>query len=253
MRTAECEAIVLGTMDYREADRLVTFFCQEHGKLRGVARGAKRSRQRFGGALELFARLQLQVGFKEGLVQIRGADIVTVYPRIRSDLSLIGCAAYACELVDRLLPEGVANPRLFRLLAAFLERLDQPPYSGADRRFFEINLMNILGYRPALEHCAGCGTDLAGMERLGFSAVAGGILCCHCGAGKQPVAAATVALLRRCLRTSRFGTVEFPPQLLAEAGDILDASLAMILDRPLKALAFLREMEVLPAGGAQND
>jgi DNA repair protein RecO (recombination protein O) len=244
MRTAECEAIVLGTMDYREADRLVTFFCQEHGKLRGIARGAKRSRQRFGGALELFARLQLQIGLKEGLVQIREADIVTVYPGIRSDLSRIGCAAYACEVVDRLLPEGVANQRLFRLLAAFLERLDQAPYSGADRRFFEINLMNILGYRPALEHCAGCGADLAGMDRLGFSAVAGGILCIRCGAGKQPVSAGTVDLLRRCLGTGRFGVVEFPTQGLAEAGDILDASLSILLARPLNALAFLREMEV---------
>lgn len=243
MRTTECESIILGAMDYREADRLVTFFCHEHGKLRGVARGAKRSRQRFGGALEPFARLRLQVGLKEGLVRIGGADIVTVFPGIRTDLPRIGGAGYACELVDRLLPEGVANPRLFRLLAAFLEFLDHSPYVESARRFFEINLLNILGYRPALEYCAGCGSELAGPARFGFSATAGGLLCRQCDTGGVPVAAATIVLLLRCLNTGRFGAVDFPPSALAEAGRLLDASIAIHLGRPLNSLVFLRELE----------
>ncbi|GFE57648.1 DNA repair protein RecO [Geobacter sp. AOG1] len=254
MRTTECESIILGATDYGEADRLVTFFCHEHGKLRGVARGAKRSRQRFGGALEPFARLHLQVSLKEGLVRIQGADILTVFPGIRTDLGRIGCAGYACELVDRLLPEGGANPRLFRLLAAFLEFLDHSPYAESARRFFEINLLNILGYRPALEHCAGCGAGLAGLERLGFSATAGGILCRNCGTGSMPVTAATVTLLHRCLSTGRFGAVDFPPSALAEAGKLLDASIAIHLSRPLNSLVFLCELkEQAPGGSIQND
>lgn len=250
MRTTECESIILGVMDYREADRLVTFFCQEHGKLRGVARGAKRSRQRFGGALEPFARLHLQIVLREGLVQVQGADILTVFSGIRADLPRIGCAGYACELVDRLLPEGIANPRLFRLLAAFLEFLDHSPSTGSARRFFEINLLNILGYRPAIEHCAGCGTDLAGLERLGFSATAGGLLCRSCNAGAMPVAAATVSLLQRCLTTGRFGVVDFTIPALAEAGKLLDASIAIHLSRPLNSLAFLHELGGEAPGGS---
>ncbi len=253
MRTTECESIIIGVMDYREADRLVTFFCHDHGKLRGVARGAKRSRQRFAGALEPFARLCLQVGMKEGLTQVQGADIVTIFPGIRTDLVRIGCAGYACELVDRLLPEGVANPRLFRLLAAFLEFLDLSPCTESARRFFEINFLNVLGYRPALDYCAGCGAELADLERYGFSAAAGGLLCPHCGTGANPVSAATVDLLQRCLKTGRFGAMDFPPQSLAEAGNILDASIAILLSRPLNSLAFLSELKgQMPGGSVQN-
>ncbi|MBT0654678.1 DNA repair protein RecO [Geomobilimonas luticola] len=249
MRTTECESIILGATDYREADRLVTFFCHEHGKLRGVARGAKRSRQRFGGALEPFARLRLQVGLKEGLVQVQGADILTVFAGIRADLARIGCAGYACELVDRLLPEGVTNPRLFRLLSAFLEFLDHSPPVGSARRFFELNLLNILGYRPALEQCAGCGADLAGLGRLGFSAAAGGLLCRNCDTGATQIAATTVSLLQRCLATGRFGAVDFPSPALAEAGKLLDACIAIHLSRPLNSLVFLRELEGEAPGG----
>ncbi len=145
MLSCRCEAIVLGMMDYREADKIVTLFTLEQGKIKGMARGAKRSVRRFGGALELFARLKLEIGIKEGLAQLHTADIVSVFPRIREDLAKIGHAGYACELTDALLPEGACNPRLFRLLTSYLEYLERFPAASSDRRFFELNLLNVLG------------------------------------------------------------------------------------------------------------
>ena len=240
MQPCRCEAVVLGMMDYRESDKIVTLFTLEHGKLKGLARGAKRSVRRFGGALELFARLQVELVLKEGLAHIHLADIVTVFPGIRADLGKIGHAGYACELADHLLPEGLRNPRLFRLLTAYLEQLDDCSAAPSDRRFFELNLLNILGYRPELDQCAACGVELADRGWLRNSGDTG-LLCERCGRGGRPIAAATLALLRQALLTGRFGVLRFSPAELDEAGRLLDAAIASHLQRPLHALSFLRE------------
>ncbi|SNB46714.1 DNA repair protein RecO [Geobacter sp. DSM 9736] len=240
MEVVTSEAVVLRLSDYRESDKLVTLFCREHGKIRGIARGAKRSARRFGGTLELFARINVQLVLREGLSSVREADALTVYPQIRDDLPKIGCAGYACELVDALLPEGLPNPRLYRLLIAYLERLEIAEADGTDRRFFEINLLNILGYRPALDNCSGCGTDLvASAARLGGN---GAILCGRCSTGGRLLSSETLTLLGRALRTGRFGVVAFSPSSLEEAGRLLDAAIAAHLGRPLRSLAFLREL-----------
>jgi DNA repair protein RecO (recombination protein O) len=241
MQTCNCEAVVLGTMDYREADKIVTLFTLEHGKLRGVARGAKKSVKRFGGALELFARLNLEISLKEGLAQIYSADIVTVFPRIREELLKIGLASYVCELTDAMLPEGMCIPRFFRLLTAYLEQLDLSPATLSDRRFFELNFLNIIGYRPELEHCVVCAIELTGIARSNSSTAASGLMCGKCGRGERPVSMATLILLRRTLRTGRFGVINFSPAELEEAQVFIDWAIASHLQRPLKTLSFLRE------------
>jgi DNA repair protein RecO (recombination protein O) len=241
MENCRCDTLLLGVTDYGEADRIVTLFTLEQGKLKGIARGAKKSLRRFGGALEPFARVSAQITIKSGLSTVTGADVATIYPRIREDLLKIGYAGYACEAVDLLLPEALPNPRLFRLLAAYLEHLDQALPAPSDRRFFEINLLNIMGYRPALSRCATCGIDLAAAPRL-FAGPTGSTLCERCGRGGRAVTQATVASLEASLRTGRFGSVSFPSAELVEAGYILDPALAAHSGRPFKSLSFLREM-----------
>lgn len=241
MEISRCEAVVLGVMNYREADRIVTLFTLEHGKIRGVARGAKRSIRRFGGALEPFARLAVQLALTGGLARIDGADVATIHPRIREDLLKISYAGYACEAADLLLPEGLPNPRLFRLLAAYLDYLDTAPAEPSDRRFFEVNLLNVLGYRPDLDACASCSADLAAAPGC-HAGPSGGLLCGRCGHGGRTVSALTIGLLRAALRTGRFGALLFTPDQLLEAGSILDPPLASHAGRPFKSLDFLREM-----------
>lgn len=242
MRSVSCEALVLGTMDYRESDRIVTLFTLEHGKVRGIARGAKKSMRRFGGALELFARLRTDLVLREGLSGIVSADILTVFPGIRSDLAKIGLAGYACEATDAMLPEAMCNPRLFRLLGSYLEHLDAFPHSPSDRRFFEMNFLNVLGYCPSLDRCSACGVELEETARAHMSLAGDGLLCHLCSRGAKPLSPETVALLRRTLKTGRFGVIRFQPDTLEEAGRFLDGAMAAHLQRPLKALSFLREI-----------
>ena len=241
MQTADCEAIVLGVMDYRESDRIVTLFTREAGKLRCLARGARKSLRRFGGTLELFGRLRVLLTVREGLSPLREATAVDLFPGIRGDLERIALAGYAAELVDRLQPEGAVNPRLYRLLAAFLEHLNRSPAELADRRFFEVNLLKILGSRPELDRCGSCGSAL-GEGAEAFLGVAGALRCAACGRGGEVVAPPARAQLRLCLATGCFGTVRFAPAEQAQAGALLDAAIAAHLERPLKSLAFLREV-----------
>ncbi|HEY5974415.1 MAG TPA: DNA repair protein RecO [Geobacteraceae bacterium] len=242
MNATVCDAIVIGTMDYREADRIVTLFTLEHGILRGLARGARRSVKRFAGALEPFARLRVQLVLKEGLSTLNEAEPLTVHPRLRGELARIALAGYACELAGALLPEHLPNPRLYRLLATFLGYLDQAPAESADRRFFEINLLNILGYRPPLADCQVCGADLAMSGGILPGPGVHGIRCPACARGGRRLSATTVTLLRRALQCGRFGLLRFPPAELAEAGELLDNAIASHLNRPLKSLAFLAEL-----------
>ncbi|WP_224961098.1 DNA repair protein RecO [Geomonas subterranea] len=212
MKNTEVEGIVLRLTDFGEADRIVTLFTLEQGKMQGVARGAKRSKKRFAGALEPFAHLKVQLHLGTGLTTLSNADIVGIFPGIRADLARIGCAAYACELVERLTPEDEPAPRLFRLLYCYLERLNDAPASPSDRRFFAVNLLKILGYQPELQ--------------------------------VRGVSAETASLLSRAMQTGRFGAVVFPEPLLREADLLLNPAIDLHLDRELKSLAFLKECGV---------
>jgi DNA repair protein RecO (recombination protein O) len=233
-------------MDFRESDRIVTLFTLEHGKIKGIARGAKKSVRRFGGALEPFARLRIEIALREGLSSIRQADIVSVFQGIRNDLEKIGLAGYACELTDLMLPEGMANPRMFRLLASYLEHLASFHPSSSDRRFFEMNFLNVLGYCPSLDHCAKCALELDKAAWVLYPMAANGLLCSVCGRGGIPLSMETVDLLRKSLKTGRFGAISFPPKSLEEAGKLLDHAIASHLNRPLSALSFLLETAEQP-------
>jgi DNA repair protein RecO (recombination protein O) len=239
MRPEKLQAFVLSNSDYGESDRIVSLFTLEHGRLKGFARGARNSRKRFGPALEAFARIDVQLSQKDGLSSLRGADVITLYTGIRGELGAIAHALYACELVECLTPEGVPLPRLYRLLAAYLERLDSGHVDETDRRMFEINLLNILGYRPALEECSRCGAEY---DSQGALIQPGGELVCRfCAKSGRTVPSPALQRLGSCLDTSRFGQITFDAESLAAAGCLLDDSIAGHTSRKLKSLEFLHQ------------
>lgn len=239
MNLEKLQAFVLSTSDYGESDRIVSLFTLEHGRLKGFARGARNSRKRFGPALETFARIDLQLNHKEGLSSLRSADVITLYSGIRGELTAIAHGLYACELVESLTPEGEPLPRLYRLLAAYLEHLDSGHSNAADRRLFEINLLNILGYRPSLNRCSRCGAEFG--ELGAVMQVGGELLCPFCGKSGRKMSPATLQGLSSCLATSRFGLVTFEEDALQSAGVLLDESLAGHSSRKFKSLEFLRQ------------
>jgi DNA repair protein RecO (recombination protein O) len=239
MHPERLHAFVLGTHDYGDTDRIVSLFTLEHGRIKAFARGARKSRKRFGAALELFARIDVQVKLKDGLCGLSQADIHSIYPGIRANLHGIAHALYACELVEAITPEGQPLPRLYRLLAAYFDRLEAATPSLDDRRFFEINLLNILGYRPSLEACSRCAAPFGAEGALMSD---GELICRFCAGSGQPVQAATLSRLRACLATGTFGLVTFSGDMAAQAGALLDQAIAGYAGRRLKSVDFLHQL-----------
>ncbi|MDD2733912.1 MAG: DNA repair protein RecO [Desulfuromonadaceae bacterium] len=239
MQLEKLQAFVLSNSDYGESDRIVSLFTLEHGRLKGFARGARNSQKRFGPALEPFARINLQLNLKHGLSTLRGADVITLYTGIRGALGAIAHGLYACELVECLTPEGQPQPRLYRLLAAYLERLDSGQSEEPDRRMFEINVLNILGYRPSLEGCSRCGSPF---DAHGALMQQGGELVCRfCAVTGRQIPPAILHCLKSCLATGRFGQVVIDEELLVAVAALLDESVATHCARKLKSLEFLRQ------------
>lgn len=239
MLTENLQAVVLSTLDYGDSDRIASLFTLEHGRIKGFARGARNSRKRFGAALESFARIEAQIRVKDGLSGLRQAEIINIHPGIRRDLVRIAHALYACELVDALTPEGHPLPRLYRLLTAYLDRLESEAAAEGDRRFFEINLLNILGYRPSLETCSICDTPFG--EADAFLRIGCEISCRKCGSGGKQLKSATLRTLLSCLSTARFGLIAFSTETLSQAGGLLDEALAAHAGKRLRSLEFLRQ------------
>ncbi len=130
-------------------------------------------------------------------------------------------------------------PRLYRLLATYLERLDSGHIDDADRRMFEINLLNILGYRPSLEGCSRCGSEFD--ERGALIQQGGELVCRFCAATGRQMPLSALRGLNSCLATSRFGQIVFDEETLRTAGILLDESLATHSSRTFKSLEFLRQ------------
>ncbi len=206
MQPERLNAIVLATSNYGESDRIASLFTLEQGRLNGFARGVRASRKRFGGLLEPTNRLELVLTLKgEGLSRIERVEQTTCYPELREHLESLALALYACELVGALTPEGHPLPRLYRLLASLLEHLSRQIGTVADRRFFEINALNILGYRPVLN------TD-------------------------------ALKPLENCLRTGAFGKICFTDTELEAATDLLNRAIAGHCPRLLKSRTFLEDI-----------
>ena len=239
MRLEKAQSFVLATINYGESDRIVSLFTLEHGRIRVFARKSRNSRKRFGAALEMFARIEAHVGLKQGLSVLRQAEVLTLFPGIRAALTKIAHALYACELVNVMTPEGHPLPRLFRLLSAYLNRLEVCEASEAERRFFEINLLNILGYRPSLEACCRCG-GLFG-ERDAKGQDNGEFTCADCSAHGKRLSPLTLKRMLACLGTGTFGLVDFPEETLRQAGSALDDAIYVHAGRRLKSLDFIRE------------
>jgi len=156
------EALVLRTYKLGEADRIVVFLTRDRGKKRGVARGARKSVRRFGGALEPLTRANVAYFEREGreLVRLDYAEPLRS-PLSASRPEALDYVGYFAELLDECAPDADPNERLFRLGAAALESLAEGAVPGVLARYFEFWLLRLQGVYPSLAACPRCGGDLS--------------------------------------------------------------------------------------------
>ena len=163
MNVVTTEAIVLRSYNLAEADRIVLCFTRDAGLIRGVAKGARRMKSRFGAALEPFTLVRLEFREKENreLVTITGVEIMKSHFDLAADVDCAEALGYMAELVNEFAPPHEANEKLFRMVSACLDALAAAPHiSKLVLRYFEIWILRLAGSFPDVSACAVCGSSL---------------------------------------------------------------------------------------------
>jgi DNA repair protein RecO (recombination protein O) len=177
MALRESEAIVLRTYPLREADLLVTLFTRVEGKVRGVARSAKKSKRRFGGALEPLTYVRAFYDVREGqeLARLDACEVLQSPLAVEVDYARAVALGHIAELLDELLPDRESNDAIFRLALSVLQVLTGPEI-WMPVTYFELWLTRLVGFLPELTECMVCGRSLNG-NRAWFHALADGLMC----------------------------------------------------------------------------
>jgi DNA repair protein RecO (recombination protein O) len=193
------EAIVLRSIRYGEADRILHLYTPQHGRLSAIAKGARRSRSRFGARLEPFFRVRAVVHEGRGeLYTVSSVDTIAAHAALRDHAATLDAAARACDAVSRLFETSDPHLEVFTLLANELSLLcsDAAHARPANGLAFRLKLLLAAGVVPQLGACAACGES----EHLrGFSAAAGGVVCSSCEAAAFPLDEESYEFLVRAL------------------------------------------------------
>jgi len=183
--SVKTEAIVLRSIRYGEADRILHLYSRQRGRVGAIAKGARKPRSRFGGRLEPFFRLDLVLHEgRSDLLTVTSVSTLDGYPHLRSSGPALSAGARACDAVLRLLDSAEPNLPAYNLLCRYLALLDDPEQPrGAELEAalsFRLKLALAAGFAPELASCASCGE----VDHLvGFSGAAGGVVCASCEAG----------------------------------------------------------------------
>jgi DNA repair protein RecO (recombination protein O) len=242
-RVYRTEAIVLRHSDFGEADRLLTVMTPYLGKLRLLAKGVRRPRSRKAGHLETFTRTQLLVARGRNLDIITQAQTLEPYLALRRDLWRTSHAYYAGELIDRFSEEDAENEPVYRLFSDALGWICKSPNLPLTLRYLELQVLNLVGYRPQLFNCLHCNAPLEPIVNY-FSPQEGGILCPRCGEGTRgarPIGLGALKVLRY-LQTREYRACEglqLQPSTMDEVERALQDYLLYILERQFKSIEFL--------------
>jgi DNA repair protein RecO (recombination protein O) len=245
-------AIVLRTVDYGEADRVVTLLCQAGGKRSALARGARKSARRFGAGLALFGVGEATLSERPGseLATLESFHGARGFPRLTQDVAKVAHGGYACELVRELSPPHKDEPEVFALLVQFLDLLDGGAARAETLRIFELALLDAVGLRPTLDRCVECGSDSIDGEGQVFDVRKGGVVCGSCRGHGRPVYGPAAPRLdgetRQTLaqaQAMKLGTeLSLAPAVNAACREILAAVLLDHLGKPLKSVEFIAKL-----------
>jgi len=216
-RARKTEAVVLRSLRYGEADRILHVFTRDLGRVGAIAKGARKTRSRFGARLEPFSHVELVLHEGRGdLATVTGVELVRTHQGLAADPFRTAVGWIGLEAMLRLFIEHDANPRAFNALVRFLDVLEGDA-TGAGKEpaldplalSFQLKLLWLSGYLPHLASCAACG---GGDALVGFSARAGGAVCAACAAETASVSAEGIlgvrALLERPLAEARTAGLE---------------------------------------------
>jgi DNA repair protein RecO (recombination protein O) len=242
-RVYKTPAIVLRQRKLGDADKIVTLYSANLGKLDAVAKGVRRVTSRLAGQVEPLNHGSFLLAQGRNLDIITQAQTIETFQALREDLNRLSRALYAAELVDRFTEERSENFGLYRLLLDTLRRLAEEDDLDITLRFFEMSLLSLLGYRPELRQCVVCSQPLAA-EANAWAPAAGGAVCHRCRPGELTLRALSVNALKvlRLLQSGTFSDVarvHVAPDLAAEIELHLRDAIHYALERDVRSAAFV--------------
>jgi DNA repair protein RecO (recombination protein O) len=247
-RLRKVEAIVTSHEDYGEADRLLNLFTREMGKVRAIAKGARKPHSRKAGHLEPFTCVTLMLARGSSFWIVSQAETIEAFPSIRADLEKTAQAAYVLELLERFTAEAEEHQALYRLVKDTLLRLTEGESYFNAIRYYELRFLEQVGYRPELFHCVQCRKEIQPEDQY-FSALQGGVLCPRCGeltANVRPVSMFTLKYLRYFQRCDydQVRMVIIPSAQREEMEKLMQYYFTYLAERKLNTPEFLRKIRL---------
>jgi len=246
-RVYKTEGIVIKIINLGEADRLVTLYTPNQGKIRAVAKGARRLKSKLGGHLDLLTQSALLLAQGQNLDIITQSQTIESFYSLKTDLERISYALYIAELVDQFTVEHVENYPVYKLLQTSLLRFCGNSRYDIILRQFELQLLSHLGYQPELYQCPDCKSALSPGRNM-FSANSGGILCPDCALNKpmcKPLSVDAIKVMRFLLTSDQVsaGRLRISHSINREIEQSMSLYIRFLLDREVKSLEFLAHMK----------
>ncbi len=248
MALYKTRAIVIKSMNLSESDRLVTFMTENHGKVKCVAKGARKAKNQFWGALEPMSLIHLIYFGREhqSLFRLNHSDIIESFQTIRDDFDKLYTGIYFLDLIDAMILEGHWEPKVFALLYQALAALNQQTDLEPLRRLFEIRLLSLSGYKPQLEHCVLC-RKLPANGTIPFSYAHNGILCNSCSNNTRidiQFSIGTRNYIKKLLdvEIKTCERLKFPKSQTEEIEKVTHRLILSHLGRELKSYPFIKNM-----------
>lgn len=245
-RVYRTEAIVLGRFDLGETDRVFTLLTADRGKIRAVAKGARRPTSKLAPSLEYFNRCRMILSRGRELDVITSVEVIERPADIGGRVSIFSHACHLAEVTSKLIPEGQEMPEVYRLLAAALPELESTSDPWLLARWYEMALLALTGYRLDLYHCAGCGHDLLPEPNM-LSLRTGGALCPACWP-EDPSGRVLSVNAQKILRSldrngmNEVRRIQVDPGLASEIEAALALYIRSIAERDFSSLRVLREI-----------
>ena len=245
MALKESEAIVLRTYPLRESDLLVTFFTRLEGKVKGVARAAKKSKRRFGGALEpmTYVRAVYDDRERQELVRLDSCEVIESPMEREVSYARATALAHVAELLDQLMPDREASDAVFRLTLAVLAEL-RGPALWMPVTYFELWMTRLMGFLPEFGECAVCGRPL-NETRAYWHALADGLVCADdkriASSEMSPESRKIAAQMLRS-RVSEFAEFDWPKVLAADLRKFLVQVLERHIEKKLVTAGMLEKI-----------
>jgi DNA repair protein RecO (recombination protein O) len=254
------EAIVIKSMKYRDSSKIVTFYTRRYGKLKGVAKGSRQSKNKFGAALEPMSYVSLVLYRKEhqDLSLVSQCDAIQSFGTIQMDMDRLSVGLSVLELVDQLAHEQEENEALFTLIVRTLGALELAPKQAETLfRAFQIQIASLFGFAPTLDICRECGRSMIDVEDLGslaFHHVNGAVLCSNCRkekavelkSGYSVISPSTFQILRRFLNGSTEGLSNLSYN--ERVGNELDETLRLYLRSHFEHLKPIKSLQMFKSG-----